>query len=80
MLVRPGAQGKYELVVGERRYKAATTLGLTEVPVVIRDFNDQEALQVALIENLQREDLNPIEETEGILELAAIRLQSGLTL
>ncbi|NJL54500.1 ParB/RepB/Spo0J family partition protein [bacterium] len=75
LLVRPGAQGKYELIAGERRYKAATTLGLTEVPVVIRDFNDQEALQVALIENLQREDLNPIEETEGILELAAIRLQ-----
>jgi ParB family chromosome partitioning protein len=75
LLVRPEAQGKYELIAGERRYKAATMLGLTEVPVVIRDFNDQEALQVALIENLQREDLNPIEETEGILELAAIRLQ-----
>jgi ParB family chromosome partitioning protein len=77
LLVRLGAQGKYELIAGERRYKAATTLGLTEVPVVIRDFNDQEALQVALIENLQREDLNPIEETEGILELAAIRLQQN---
>ena len=75
LLVRPEAQGKYELIAGERRYKAATMLGLTEVPVVIRDFNDQEALQVALIENLQREDLNPIEETEGVLELAAIRIQ-----
>jgi ParB family chromosome partitioning protein len=75
LLVRPGVQGKYELIAGERRYRAATMLGHTEVPVVIRDFNDQEALQVALIENLQREDLNPIEETEGILELAAIRLQ-----
>jgi ParB family chromosome partitioning protein len=75
LLVRPEAQGKYQLIAGERRYKAATMLGLVEVPVVIRDFNDQEALQIALIENLQREDLNPLEETEGILELAAIRLQ-----
>jgi len=75
LLVRPGKQGKYEIIAGERRYRAATMIGLDKVPVVIRDFNDQEALQVALIENLQREDLNPVEETEGILELVALRLQ-----
>ncbi|HEY9626938.1 MAG TPA: ParB/RepB/Spo0J family partition protein [Coleofasciculaceae cyanobacterium] len=75
LLVRPGKQGKYEIIAGERRYRAATMLGLDKVPVVIRDFNDQDALQVALIENLQREDLNPVEETEGILELIALRLQ-----
>lgn len=78
LLVRLKASGKYEIVAGERRYRAAGMLGLTEVPVVIRDFNDQEALQVALIENLQREDLNPIEETEGILELVALRLQKDV--
>jgi len=77
LLVRPGKQGRYELVAGERRYRAATILGLAKVPVVIRDFNDQEALQVALIENLQREDLNPVEETEGILDLVALRLQKN---
>lgn len=77
LLVRPGENGKHQLVAGERRYKAATILELSEVPVVVRDFNDQEALQVALIENLQREDLSPIEETEGILELVAIRLQKN---
>ncbi len=75
LLVRPREQGKYQLIAGERRYRAATILGLSEVPVVIRDFDDQEALQVALVENLQREDLNPIEETEGVLDLVALRLQ-----
>lgn len=75
LLVRPGEKGKYQLIAGERRYRAATILGLSEVPVVIRDFDDQEALQVALVENLQREDLNPIEETEGVLDLVALRIK-----
>ena len=75
LLIRPQANGHYQLIAGERRYRAATQLGLTEVPVLIRDFSDQEALEVALIENLQREDLNPVEETEGILELIALRLE-----
>ncbi len=67
---------KYELVAGERRYRAATAAGLTEVPVVIKELTDSEALQLALIENLQREDLNPVEETEGILQLLALKLES----
>ncbi len=75
LLVRPLKGGKYELVAGERRYRAAHTAGLTEVPVVVRDLNENEALQLALIENLQREDLNPVEETEGILQLLSLRLQ-----
>jgi ParB family chromosome partitioning protein len=74
LLVRPLATNQYELVAGERRYRAALQLGLPEVPVVIRQLNDEEAIQLALIENLQREDLNPIEETEGILQLLAFRL------
>ncbi|MEP0872772.1 ParB/RepB/Spo0J family partition protein [Trichocoleus desertorum AS-A10] len=65
----------YELVAGERRYRAAQDAGLTEVPVIIRDLSDEQAIQIALIENLQREDLNPIEETEGVLQLLSLKLQ-----
>jgi ParB family transcriptional regulator, chromosome partitioning protein len=75
MLVRPVTGGKYELVAGERRYKAAQLAGLTEVPVVIREMDDVTTSKVQLVENLQREDLNPIEETEGILNLLALRLE-----
>jgi ParB family transcriptional regulator, chromosome partitioning protein len=75
LLVRPLNTNEYELVAGERRYRAALKLGLPKVPVVIRQLNDEEAIQLALIENLQREDLNPIEETEGVLQLLAFRLQ-----
>lgn len=74
LLVRP-VGSVYELVAGERRYRAAKDAGLREVPVVIREMNDSDALQVALIENLQREDLNPVEETEGILQLLALKLE-----
>jgi len=74
LLVRPLKTGGYELVAGERRYRAAIELDLTEVPVVVRELSNQEALQLSLIENLQREDLNPIEETEGILQLLSVRL------
>jgi ParB family chromosome partitioning protein len=73
LLVRPSGSS-YELIAGERRYRAAQTAGLTEVPVVVRAFDDRQALQVALIENLQRDDLNPVEETEGLLQLLAIDL------
>ena len=74
LLVRPLLDNQYELVAGERRYRAAVELGLTEVPIVVRELNDTEALQLALVENLQREDLNPVEETEGILQLLALKL------
>lgn len=75
LLVRPKKDGKYELVAGERRYKAAREAGLTEVPVVVRELTDFEALQVALIENLHRGALNPVEEAEGILQLLALHLE-----
>ena len=78
LLVRPLPDNQYELVAGERRYRAASELGLTEVPVVVRELNDTEALQLALVENLQREDLNPVEETEGILQLLALKLNLTL--
>ncbi|MFN6498753.1 MAG: ParB/RepB/Spo0J family partition protein [Nostoc sp. DedQUE01] len=75
LLVRPLESGNYELIAGERRYRAAQILGIREVPVLIRSLNDQDAFQVALLENLQREDLNPVEETEAILQLLSIRLE-----
>ena len=69
------SQNQYELVAGGRRYRAAKLAGLTEVPVIVRELSDEQALEIAIIENLQREDLNPVEETEGILRLLAKRLQ-----
>lgn len=69
ILVRPASVGAYQIVAGERRWRAARMAGLTEVPVVIREMSDEEAAVFALIENLQREDLNPIEEAEGIRSL-----------
>lgn len=62
-------ENRYELIAGERRWRAAIKAGLSEVPAVIRDANDNEALQLALVENLQREDLNPIEEASGYRRL-----------
>jgi ParB family transcriptional regulator, chromosome partitioning protein len=72
-------QNQYELVAGGRRYRAASLAGLTEVPIVIKELSDEQALEVAIIENLQREDLNPVEETEGILHLLAQRLKTPVT-
>lgn len=69
LLVRSVGEGKYEIVAGERRYRAAKMAGLTEVPVRVLDLSEQEAHLLALVENLQREDLNPYEETLGVLEL-----------
>jgi ParB family chromosome partitioning protein len=63
------------LVAGERRYRAAQAVGLSEVPVVVKALNEREALQLALIENLQREDLSAFEETEGIVQLLALQLE-----
>jgi ParB family chromosome partitioning protein len=69
----------YELVAGERRYRAAKEAGLTDIPAVIRDLTDEQAAQLALIENLQREDLNPVEETEGVLQLLALKLEMAVS-
>ena len=69
LLVRPLPEGGYQLVAGERRWRASRIAGLTEVPVIIKELTDTEAMQLAIIENLQREDLNPIEEAEGLQAL-----------
>ena len=76
LLVRPISTKPnfYELVAGERRYRAATLLNLETVPVVIRELDDQQALAITLVENLTREDLNPVEEAEGILKLLELEL------
>jgi ParB family chromosome partitioning protein len=68
LVVRPRGDG-FELIAGERRWRAALKAGLLRVPVVVRDASDHEALQLALVENLQREDLNPIEEASGYRRL-----------
>jgi ParB family chromosome partitioning protein len=68
LVVRPRGDG-FELIAGERRWRAALKAGLLRVPVVVRDASDLEALQLALVENLQREDLNPIEEASGYRRL-----------
>lgn len=69
LLVRPLSDGSYQLIAGERRWRAARMAGLHEVPVTIREMSDEEADVFALIENLQREDLNPVEEAEGMKSL-----------
>lgn len=65
----PGEEDSYEIVAGERRWRAAQVAQLHEVPVIIRELNDTETLQIALIENIQRQDLNPMEEAEGYKRL-----------
>lgn len=69
LLVRPISDGGYQLVAGERRWRASRMAGLTEVPVFIREMSDRQVAEVALIENLQREDLNPLEEAKGYAQL-----------
>lgn len=69
LILRPLSSGGYQIVAGERRYRASRMAGLTEVPAVIRELSDTETMELALIENLQREDLNPIEEALGYKEL-----------
>ena len=67
--VRPHGLGNYTIVAGERRWRACRMAGLTEVPVVVKDVTDEQAMELALVENLQREDLDPVEEAAGIREL-----------
>lgn len=71
ILVRPVSDGSYQIVAGERRYRAAVNAGLRSVPVIIKVLSDKDAALIALIENLQREDLTPFEEAEGIQKLIA---------
>ncbi len=74
VLLRSLDNDTYELVAGERRYRAAKEVGLEEIPAIVRQMTSEEALQISLIENLQREDINPIEETEAILQLLVLKL------
>jgi ParB family transcriptional regulator, chromosome partitioning protein len=74
VLVRRVAKG-YELVAGERRTRAAREAGLTHVPAIVLDIDDREALEISIMENLQREDLNAVEETEAVLQLLELSLE-----
>lgn len=76
ILVRPLPEGRYEIVAGERRWRAAGMAGLPRVPVLVKDIDDRRALMLGLVENMQREDLNPLEEAEGI---ARLHEEFGLT-
>ena len=67
--VRPKPSGGYLIVAGERRWRASRMAGLTEVPVIVKDVTDEQSMELALVENLQREDLDPVEEAAGIREL-----------
>jgi ParB family transcriptional regulator, chromosome partitioning protein len=78
ILVRPLPEDNYELVAGERRLRASRAAGLKEVPVLVLDLDETSAVQYALLENLLREDLNPLDETEAILQLLALRLDCSL--
>lgn len=69
IVARRTSSGKLEIVAGERRWRASQLAGLHEVPVILRNYNDKEALELAIVENIQREDLNPIEEAEGYSRL-----------
>lgn len=69
IIVRKNLAGKYEIIAGERRFRAAKLVGLLDVPVIVREVDDRQALAMALIENIQREDLNPLEEAVGIQRL-----------
>lgn len=72
IIVKKSIKG-YELIAGERRCKAAKIAGLTKVPAIIKDFNDQEMMEIALIENIQREDLNPIDEANSVANIIKLR-------
>jgi len=71
VVVRPVAEGKFEIIAGERRWRAAQLAGLNEIPVLIREVDDRTALELAIVENVQRADLNPLEEALGYEQLIA---------
>lgn len=72
VLVKPGKDGGYQLVAGERRWRAAKDLGLRSIPAIVKDMGNKQSLSVALVENLQREDLNPIEKARAFWELIEV--------
>lgn len=74
LLVRAIEGNRYELVAGERRYRAAKSANMKDIPVIVKELSDDDAVEIAILENLQRQDLNPIEETEAILDLMSKRL------
>jgi ParB family chromosome partitioning protein len=74
VLLRSLDNDTYELVAGERRYRAAKEVGLEQIPAIVRQITQDEAWQISLIENLQREDINPVEETEAILQLLSLKI------
>lgn len=76
IVVKKLENGFYRIIAGERRWRASKLAGLTKIPVVIRDYDDQETMEIALIENLQREDLNPFEEARGYRELMDLFLMT----
>jgi ParB family chromosome partitioning protein len=76
VIVRKAAEG-YELVAGERRTRAAIKVGLSEIPAIVVDIDDREALEVSIMENLQREDLNAVEETDAVLSLLELSLDAS---
>lgn len=65
IIVKPMASGKYKIIAGERRFRASKLAGLSEIPVLIKDIDDEKIMELALVENLQREDLSPLEEAKG---------------
>ncbi len=69
LLVRPIEDGGYQIIAGERRWRASKMAGITEIPVIIKEMTDSQVMEVALIENLQREDLSPVEEAKGYKQL-----------
>ncbi|NJL86157.1 MAG: ParB/RepB/Spo0J family partition protein [Leptolyngbyaceae cyanobacterium SM1_1_3] len=75
LLVRPADDGKLEIISGERRWRSAMELGLTQLPALVKELSDEEALEIALVANLMREDLNLVEESDSIIALIALRLK-----
>jgi ParB family chromosome partitioning protein len=71
VVVRTRLTGRYEIIAGERRWRASQMAGLVEIPVIVRDVDDKTALEIAIVENVQRADLNPLEEAQGYEQLIA---------
>jgi ParB family transcriptional regulator, chromosome partitioning protein len=75
ILLRPQGKDRYQLVAGERRFRACQEIGHSTIPAIIKQLSDEEASLISLVENLQRENLNPVEETEAILQILALKLK-----